>query len=225
MSHQLIRSNFEGVFFDLDGTLADTAPDLAAAANKLRLDRNLEPIAFELLRPAASAGARGLLEVAFGITPEDQNFIEMRDEFLNNYEKALHVHSYLFEGIQELLNQLEKNNVPWGIVTNKIERFTHPFVKSIGLDKGAAAIVSGDTAGKAKPDPAPILLASKLAQVNPENSIYVGDDQRDIVAGKAAGMKTIAATYGYCGHEDPPEAWGADYLVNTPSELINIIFS
>lgn len=190
------QSNFEGVFFDLDGTLADTAPDLAAAANKLRLDRKLDPIAFELLRPAASAGARGLLEVAFGITPEDQNFIELRDEFLNNYEKALHVHSYLFEGIEELLNQLEKNNVPWGIVTNKIERFTNPFVKSIGLDIGAAAIVSGDTAGKAKPDPAPILLASKLAQVNPKQSIYVGDDQRDIVAGKAAGMKTVAATYG-----------------------------
>lgn len=219
------RSNFEGVFFDLDGTLADTAPDLAAAANKLRLDRNLDPIPFELLRPAASAGARGLLAVTFGITPEDNKFIELRDEFLNNYESALHVHSFLFDGIQDLLNELEQQNIPWGIVTNKIERFTNPFVKSIGLDIGACAVISGDTAGQPKPHPAPILLASSLANVAPENSLYVGDDQRDIVAGKAAGMKTVAATYGYCGHEDPPEAWGADYLVNNPSELINIIFS
>ena len=224
MSANISRSNFEGVFFDLDGTLADTAPDLAAAANKLRLDRNLDPIPFELLRPAASAGARGLLAVAFGITPEDKNFIELRDEFLNNYENALHVHSYLFDGVEELLSKLEQQNVPWGIVTNKIERFTNPFVKSIGLDKSAIAVVSGDTTPTPKPHPAPILLASSIAKVLPENSLYVGDDLRDIVAGRAAGMKTVAASYGYCGNEDPPEVWGADYLINTPSELINIIF-
>jgi 2-phosphoglycolate phosphatase len=224
MSVNRSNSNFEGVFFDLDGTLADTAPDLAAAANKLRLDRHLDPIPFELLRPAASSGARGLLAVAFGIGPEDNNFIELRDEFLFNYENALHVHSYLFDGVESLLNQLEQHNIPWGIVTNKIERFTNPFVKSIGLDKGASVIVSGDTTPTPKPHPAPILLASSLAKVSPEKSLYVGDDQRDIVAGRAAGMKTVAASYGYCGHEDPPEAWGADYLVNTPSALINIIF-
>lgn len=225
MSHSSLKPAFESVFFDLDGTLADTAPDLAAAANKLRLDRNLEPVAYELLRPAASAGARGLLEVAFGMTPEHPDFAGLREEFFSNYENALHVHSYLFEGIEELLSMLEAHQIPWGIVTNKQKRFTDPLVKSMGLDVRAHATVSGDTTAHPKPHPLPILHAAELSGVNPARSLYVGDDQRDIVAGKAAGMKTIAATYGYCGHEDPPEAWGADFLVHSPTGLVDIIFS
>lgn len=216
---------FESVFFDLDGTLADTAPDLAAATNKLRLDRQLEPIAYEILRPAASAGARGLIEAAFGFKPDHPEFPVLRDEFFVNYENALHVHSTLFEGIEELLSSLEQHGIPWGIVTNKHQRFTLPLVKSMGLDVRSRATVSGDTTAHPKPHPLPILHAAEISGVNPKRSLYVGDDQRDIVAGKAAGMKTVAATYGYCGHEDPPQAWGADFLVQSPTELINIIFS
>lgn len=219
------KANFESVFFDLDGTLADTAPDLVAAANHLRVVRKLEPLAFEALRGASSAGARGLIESSFGITPEHADFASLRDEFLDNYQKALHVHSDLFEGVEELLDLLNKHQIPWGIVTNKHERFTNPLVKSMGLDLHSSAIVSGDTTQFAKPHPAPILYAAEMSKVNPITSLYVGDDQRDIIAGKAAGMKTVAACYGYCGNDNPPEDWGADYLVNSPMELIDIIFS
>lgn len=220
-----LKANFGSVFFDLDGTLADTAPDLAAAANKLRTDRQLPPLPLEILRPATSAGARGLIQIAFGLTPEDPDFDELKNEFFINYKNALHVHSYIFDEMQTVLELLESHQIPWGIVTNKHERFTTPLVQSMGLDKRAHATVSGDTTEFAKPHPAPILHAAKLSNVNPLESIYVGDDERDIVAGKAAGMKTVAAAYGYCGNETPPNQWGADFLINSPIELIDILFS
>ena len=222
---ELKKANFSSVFFDLDGTLADTAPDLAAAANKLRTDRKLEPIPLEQLRPATSAGARGLIQIAFGLSPEDPEFEALKNEFFINYENALHVHSYIFEEMETVLELLEIHQVPWGIVTNKHQRFTNPLVKSMGLDIRAHATVSGDTTEFAKPHPAPILHAAKLSKVDPKDSIYVGDDERDIIAGKAAGMKTVAAAYGYCGNETPPEDWGADFLVHSPIELIDILFA
>jgi phosphoglycolate phosphatase len=217
-------SPFQGIFFDLDGTLADTAPDLVAATNQLLLTRNLAPKPYEFLRPYASAGARGLLEGAFGIDPEHPEFITLRDEFYGNYEKALMVDSKLFEDMEQLLDQMDQANLPWGIVTNKSERFTNPLVELMGLHTRSASTVSGDTTAYSKPHPEPILHAAKLAKVDPSKSLYVGDDFRDVVAGKAAGMKTVAAAYGYCGCKEPPEAWGADYLVNSPLELIQIIF-
>ena len=218
------RSPYKGVFFDLDGTLADTAPDLVAAANQLLIDRNLEPKPYEVLRPRASAGARGLLLGAFGINTDHPNFIPLRDEFFANYEKALLVHSTLFEGVGSMLNQLEEARIPWGIITNKSERFTHPLTELMGLRQRAISTVSGDTTPHAKPHPAPILHAAKIANVDPSHSIYVGDDIRDVIAGKAAGMQTVAAAYGYCGCEEPPEAWGADFLITHPLELLEIIF-
>jgi len=217
-------SPFQGVFFDLDGTLADTAPDLVAATNQLLLARNLAPKPYEFLRPYASAGARGLLEGAFGIDPEHPDFISLRDEFYGNYEKALMVDSKLFEDMEQLLDRMDQANLSWGIVTNKSERFTNPLVELMGLHTRSASTVSGDTTAYSKPHPEPILHAAKLAKVDPSKSLYVGDDFRDVVAGKAAGMKTVAAAYGYCGCKEPPEAWGADYLVNSPLELIQIIF-
>jgi len=218
------NSPFQGVFFDLDGTLADTAPDLVAATNQLLLARNLAPKPYEFLRPYASAGARGLLEGAFGIDPEHPDFISLRDEFYGNYEKALMVDSKLFEDMEQLLDRMDQANLSWGIVTNKSERFTNPLVELMGLHTRSASTVSGDTTAYSKPHPEPILHAAKLAKVDPSKSLYVGDDFRDVVAGKAAGMKTVAAAYGYCGCKEPPEAWGADYLVNSPLELMQIIF-
>ena len=219
-----LASPYKGVFFDLDGTLADTAPDLVAAANQLLIARNLAPKQYEILRPCASAGARGLIGGAFGIDPDHPDFIPLRDEFFANYEKALLVNSVLFEGVEHLLDQLDGAKLPWGIVTNKSERFTNPLTHLMGLRQRAASTVSGDTPPYSKPHPEPILHATRIANIDPTSSVYVGDDIRDIVAGKAAGMKTIAAAYGYCGCEEPPEAWGADYLVRHPKELLEIIF-
>jgi phosphoglycolate phosphatase len=217
-------SPYNGIFFDLDGTLADTAPDLVAAANQLLITRNLPAMQYEVLRPRASAGARGLIKGAFGIDTDHPDFIPLRDEFFSNYEKALLVNSIIFDGIDHLLDQLDSAKLPWGIVTNKSERFTNPLTELMGLRQRAVSTVSGDTTSHSKPHPEPILHAARLANIDPTKSVYVGDDIRDIVAGKAAGMKTIAAAYGYCGCEEPPEAWGADYLVYHPKELLEIIF-
>ncbi len=216
-------SPFSGVFFDLDGTLADTAPDLVAAANQLLVARQLSPMPYEVLRPRASAGARGLIRGAFGIDPEHPDFMVLRDEFFANYEKALLVDSVIFDGVDHLLDQLDQAKLPWGIVTNKSERFTNPLTDLMGLRQRAISTVSGDTTPYSKPHPEPILHAARMANIDPSKSVYVGDDIRDIVAGKAAGMKTIAAAYGYCGCDEPPEAWGADYLVRHPLELLEII--
>ncbi len=219
-----LASPYKGVFFDLDGTLADTAPDLVAATNQLLIARNLVPKQYAVLRPCASAGARGLIGGAFGIDPEHPDFISLRDEFFENYEKALYINSVLFEGMDHVLRQLDDAKLPWGIVTNKSERFTNPLTDLMGLRQRAVSTVSGDTTAYSKPHPEPILHAARVANIDPSRSLYVGDDIRDIVAGKAAGMKTIAAAYGYCGCEEPPEAWGADYLVRHPKELLEIIF-
>ena len=224
MSQSQHQSPYHGVFFDLDGTLADTAPDLVAATNQLLSARNLPLKPYEQLRPCASAGARGLIGGAFGIDTKHPDFIPLRDEFFANYEKALFVHSKLFEGMEHLLNQLESAQLPWGIVTNKSERFTNPLVDLMGLSKRSISTVSGDTTPHSKPHPEPILHAARIANLDPNKSLYVGDDIRDIIAGRAAGMKTVAAAYGYCGCEEPPEAWGADFIIQTPQELLQIIF-
>lgn len=219
-----LASPYQGVFFDLDGTLADTAPDLVAATNKLLLARKLDPKPYEFLRPYASAGARGLLEGAFGIATDHPDFIPLRDEFFANYEKALLVESKLFEDMDHLLEQMDQAGLPWGIVTNKSQRFTVPLVELLGLHKRSVSTVSGDTTPHSKPHPEPILHAARAANIDPSKSIYVGDDIRDVLAGKAAGMQTVAAAYGYCGCKEPPEAWGADYVIHTPLELLKIIF-
>lgn len=224
MTKSASYSPFQGVFFDLDGTLADTAPDLVAATNQLLIARNLTPKPYEFLRPYASAGARGLLEGAFGIHPDHPDFISLRDEFFGNYEKALLVESKLFDEMHHLLDEMDSAKLPWGIVTNKSARFTNPLIDLMGLGQRAIATVSGDTTPHSKPHPEPILHAARLANIDPTKSIYVGDDIRDVVAGKAAGMKTVAAAYGYCGCKEPPEAWGADYIIYQPLELLPILF-
>jgi N-acetyl-D-muramate 6-phosphate phosphatase len=211
----------QAILFDLDGTLADTAPDLAHAANKLRTKRGLAPVAYESLRPVASAGARGLIGVAFGIGPEDKDYAALRDEFLMNYRTAIAVDSTLFAGVDDLLLHLEHDGITWGIVTNKIEQLTSLLVPQIGLDH-AKCVVSGDTTGFAKPHPAPLLEACKRIGIAAERCWYVGDDLRDVQAGHAAGMTTIAAGWGYCG-DLPPVQWQADAIADTPRDLLQFI--
>ena len=219
------KALYEGVFFDLDGTLADTAPDLVAAANLLRTKRNLNPLPYEVLRPRASAGARGLIFGAFGLDKDHPEFEELRLEFLANYERNICVNTTLFDGMSQVLDDLESNAITWGIVTNKSERLTHPLLNLMNLAQRSQAIIGGDTTPFAKPHPAPILKAAEICSVNPLNCIYVGDDLRDIEAGKAAGMKTVAAAYGYCGCDEHISEWGADHIIQHPSELSAILLA
>ncbi|HEY4372024.1 MAG TPA: HAD-IA family hydrolase [Burkholderiales bacterium] len=208
------------VLFDLDGTLADTAPDLAGALNKMRADRGLEPMPLEPLRRMASSGARGLVGVGFGIKPGDSGYEEMKTEFLDNYQSALYVHSKLFDGIEQLLADLEARDLRWGVVTNKASRFTTPLAQLIGFTGRATCVVAGDTTPHAKPHPAPLLHAAELCKVAPGECIYVGDDLRDVQAGRAAGMKTLAVTWGYLGDGEPVGRWGADAVIATPPEVL-----
>jgi 2-phosphoglycolate phosphatase len=211
------------VLFDLDGTLADTAPDLAAAVNRLRVARGLAPTPYEILRPVASAGARGLIGAAFGLKPGDDEYEGLRIEFLDNYEASIAAESGLFDGIPALLTSLQEYRSSWGIVTNKAARFTNLLVPQIGLQH-AQCIVSGDTTPHSKPHPEPLLEAARRLAVAPEECWYVGDDLRDIQAGHAAGMMTIAAAWGYCGHAEP-KTWGAHALVDSPQDLLALIRS
>src|SRR5690606_4558637 len=191
----------------LDGTLADTAPDLAAAVNQLRRARGLQPTPYEQLRPVASAGARGLIGVAFGLKPGDDEYEALRVAFLDNYAAAIATHSKLFDGIADLLQELEQRGIRWGIVTNKQAYFTDLLVPQIGLAH-AACVISGDTTPHPKPHPAPLLEAARRMELPPQDCWYVGDDLRDIQAGHAAEMQTIAAAWGYCGDSEPV-AWQA----------------
>lgn len=211
------------ILFDLDGTLADTAPDLAEAVNQLRAERGLAPTPYEQLRPVASAGARGLIGAAFGVKPDDAGYEELRVAFLNNYAARLVVKSSLFHGVTELLTQLQARGLAWGIVTNKASRFTDPLVPQIGLGH-AGCVVSGDTTAHTKPHPAPLYEAASRLQLAPHECWYVGDDLRDIQAGRAAGMPTVAAAWGYCGHVEP-ESWQADALLHEPLHLLDLITS
>jgi phosphoglycolate phosphatase len=209
------------VLFDLDGTLADTAPDLAHAVNKMRLDRGMDATPYELLRPMASAGARGLIGVAFGIQPGDAEFEAMRIEFLANYEAQIADQTVLFEDIVALLAKIASNHQQWGIVTNKPLRYTDALLPLIGLAHAACSI-SGDTTPHAKPHPEPLFEAARRLQLAPEQCWYVGDDLRDIQAGKAAGMPTIAAGWGYCGITEPAN-WNADFVAGNPREIIELL--
>lgn len=213
------------VLFDLDGTLADTAPDLAGAVNRMRSARSLAPVPLDELRPLASHGARGLVGHAFGVTPQDAGFEELRQEFFREYASALCVQSALFPEMPETLEKLDAAGVRWGIVTNKIARFTEPLVEALGLAARAACVVSGDTTPHAKPHPAPLLHALESTRIGADAACYVGDDLRDVEAGRAAGMRTVVARYGYLGNGVPCESWGADHIIGAPPELIALIQS
>ena len=208
------------VLFDLDGTLIDSAPDLAAAANAMRVVRGLEPLPLAALRPMVGTGARGMVGLAFAVAPGDGHFDALRDEFLERYQSALLVHTAVFADVAPVLDRLDEAGVRWGIVTNKAARFTQPVVEGLGLNLRAVVVISGDTTPHAKPHPAPLLEAARRAGSEPARCVYIGDDHRDIVAGQAAGMSTLAAAWGYLGHGEPIEAWGAHAVLPEPAALL-----
>jgi phosphoglycolate phosphatase len=216
------RFAVRAVLFDLDGTLADTAPDLGGAVNRMRERRGLAPLPIERLRPVASSGARGMLAAGLGKTPADADYDMLREEFLAEYERALDVQTRLFDGIHDLLRTLREVGVDWGIVTNKAMRFTAPVVAGLGLG-GAGVVIAGDSTPHAKPHPAPLLAACERLAVAPDACVYVGDDRRDIEAARAAGMPSIAAAWGYLGELGDVHAWQADAIVAHPAALLPLL--
>lgn len=213
----------DAVLFDLDGTLIDSAPDLGAAVDQMRVSRGLPSLALDTYRPMAGAGARGMLSVAFGMTPQDPLFIAMREEFFSNYEQCMTQRTYAFDGVAEMIQSLCQVGMQWGVVTNKSARFTEPLTRGMPLFASAGAVVSGDTTPHAKPHPAPLLEAARRMGVEPARCIYVGDDERDIQAGLAAGMGTVAADYGYLGDKADTAAWGAHARIKSPQELLQLL--
>lgn len=209
----------EAVLFDLDGTLADTAPDMARTVNAMRATRGLAPVEPSLVRPHVSKGARGMICSAFGMTTEDPDFMPMREEFLEIYGREPCVDTVLFPGMEELLDSLEADGIAWGVVTNKFERFARPILASLGIAERAAAIVGGDTCPRPKPFPDPLLFAAEIIGVAPQSTLYVGDDERDVQAARAAGMPVIVAGYGYLGDGTPPTEWDADAIVDSASGI------
>jgi 2-phosphoglycolate phosphatase len=219
---ELYGSEYNAVLFDLDGTLVDTAPDMVAVLQKMQQDYGIDPISYELGRSVVSNGAIGLLTEGFPeieIEPGD----ELHQQYLELYAEVICEDSRVFDGLAELLDELDDNSCPWGIVTNKPEQLTLPLLEALGLMRRSACVISGDTLSVRKPDPAPLLLACDLIGVDPDASIYIGDAERDIEAGSRAGMATIAANYGYITDNDDPREWGADVIAMTPEELAQIV--
>ena len=216
-----MSASLRGVLFDLDGTLIDSAPDLAGAANRLRAEHGLAPLPLETLRPMVGSGARGMVGVAFGVAPGDPRFEALRDAFLAHYEAGLLERTQPFDGVLDMLCALEADGIAWGIVTNKATRFTLPIVAGLGLSQRAVVVVCGDTTPHSKPHPEPLLHAARALGLAPEHVAYVGDDLRDAQAARAAGMPMLAATWGYLGLGEPVHEWGADALVDKPSQLLD----
>jgi phosphoglycolate phosphatase len=218
-----VSSPYALVLFDLDGTLIDSAPDLGGTMNDMRFERGLPRLPIDDLRPMVGAGARGMLLLGLGIESTHESFAGLRTEFLDSYERRSSRLTHVFPAVAPVLTAIEAANLPWGIVTNKMERLTIPLVRALGLDVRAAAVVSGDTTPHAKPHPAPLLEAALRAGVEPAACIYVGDDHRDIVAGRAAGMATVAVRWGYLGQGEKIENWGADFVIDEPSQLLKLL--
>ncbi len=218
-------TGIKAVLFDLDGTLIDSAPDLGAAADKMRVERGLASFPLENYRHMAGAGARGMLSIAFGMTPDHADYERMREEFFVNYENCMTERTYAFDGVMELIAALAGRGLPWGVVTNKSSRFTLPLTRGMALFAGARTIVSGDTTPHAKPHPEPLFEAARQLALEPAQCLYVGDDERDIVAGLAAGMGTVAATYGYLGSNADTLKWGAHARIDSPLELLGLLQS
>ena len=208
------------VLFDLDGTLADSAGDLAGALNCVRAEAGLPPLPVAAVRAHASSGARGMLLAGMGVTADDPRYTSLRESFLNHYAARLAHTTHLFEGVDTLLAHLTRNGFRWGIVTNKHARFTGPVTAALALTERAGVIVSGDTTAHAKPHPAPLLHAAAVLQCAPGQCVYVGDDRRDIEAGIAAGMATLAAAYGYVGTEGDCANWAATGVIARPIDVL-----
>jgi N-acetyl-D-muramate 6-phosphate phosphatase len=212
------------VLFDLDGTLIDSAPDLGAAADKMRVDRGMPSLPAAQYRPMAGAGARGMVKVAFGLDPDHPEFETLKAEFLDNYEQAMTVHTRVFDAVPELIGELLQRGLQWGVVTNKAMRFTAPLTAAMPLFASASSIVGGDSTPHAKPHPEPLLMAARQIGVSPDQCLYVGDDERDMVAGRSAGMITVAAQYGYLGQKINVKEWPADAHIEAPLDLLRLVW-
>jgi 2-phosphoglycolate phosphatase len=222
MSQRVFRG-VRAVLFDLDGTLIDSAPDLGAAADLMRVSRGLPSLPLIHYRPMAGAGARGMLKLALDIDPEHLDYETLKQEFLGLYEVNMTERTQAFEGVDQLIGALAQAGLPWGVVTNKAQRFTLPLTRSMRLFDGAATVISGDTTPHAKPHPEPLFEAARRLGLAPADCLYVGDDERDIQAGQAAGMPTVAACYGYLGQKGDVAAWGADAELSYPLQLLTLL--
>lgn len=217
------RDSVKAVLFDLDGTFADTAPDLAAALNHVRACRDLPPLPLEVLRPQASHGSAGLLKVGMNVTPDTPGYGALRDIFLEHYANHICIHTRLFSGMAELVAGLEQRSIPWGIVTNKPHLYTRPLMQALSYADRAACLVSGDTCSNAKPHPEPMLKACKIINVSPEHCLYLGDDLRDMQAANAALMRGVIARYGYISSDAALETWHAHAIIDNPVELLSLL--
>lgn len=218
-----VFANIDAILFDLDGTLIDSAPDLGAAVDQMRVSRGMASLPLDTYRPLAGSGARGMLAVAFGMTPEDPLFDAMREEFFSNYEQCMTQRTYAFDGVAEMIHNIGLAGLQWGVVTNKSARFAEPLTRGMPLFDTAGTVISGDTTPHAKPHPAPLLEAARRLGLEPARCIYVGDDERDIVAGLAAGMGTVAADYGYLGDKADTATWGAHARIKSPDALLQLL--
>lgn len=216
----MTRLRVRAVLFDLDGTLADSAPGLADAVNDMRLARGLSPLPLSALRPAVGSGARGMIGTAFGLVAGEPGYDALRDEFLTRYESRLLEKTRLFDEVQALLAALEARGLAWGIVTNKALRFAEPMSRALGLVPRTPVLVGGDSTAHTKPHPAPLLEAATRLALPPGQCMYVGDDLRDMQAGRAAGMGTLAAAWGYLGHGADIATWPADFVLPGPMALL-----
>ena len=211
------------VLFDLDGTLIDSAPDLGAAADEMRTRRGMASKPMAEYRPHVGSGARGMLQVAFGMDAQHPEYEGHKDEFFALYEKCMTNRTRLFDDVDLLVASLMERGLSWGVVTNKAQRFTGPITLSMGLFDSASAVISGDTTAHAKPHPEPLLEAARRMSLLPAQCIYVGDDERDIRAGRSAGMWTVAARYGYLGAGADVASWGADAEVSSPLQVLQLL--
>ena len=223
MSQARVTPRLQAVLFDLDGTLVDSAPDLAGAANDMRRLRGLDPLGYDDLRRMAGSGARGMLARAFDMAPGQPGYEPLRDEFHDLYEQRMLRETALFAAVRPVLDALDQRGLAWGIVTNKALRFASPLTTALGLWPRARVLVAGDTTPHTKPHPAPLLEAARQLAVPAACCTYVGDDHRDMRAARAAGMGAIAAAWGYLGAGALPHDWGADVVLDEPGELLQFL--
>jgi N-acetyl-D-muramate 6-phosphate phosphatase len=219
----MVFRGIRAVLFDLDGTLIDSAPDLGSAANAMLVRRGRDAIPLDRYRALAGSGARGMLHVAFDTDPSQRDFEPLKQEFFSEYQACLTATTMAFDGVSDMLLSLRQAGLPWGVVTNKGERFTGPLIHAMGLFDTAATVISGDTTPHAKPHPEPLFEAARRLDLPPSACLYVGDDLRDIQAGRAAGMKTVAALYGYLGLGADVSSWGADASISSPADLLQLL--
>jgi phosphoglycolate phosphatase len=213
------------VLFDMDGTLLDTAPDFIAICQAMLAERGFPPVADKLIRDEISGGAKAMVAATFAMSPNAEEFEPLRLEFLERYQRDCAVHSRLFDGMAELLADIESANLIWGVVTNKPVRFAQPIMEQLGLSQRSAVLICPDHVTNSKPDPEPLTLACKMLNLDPASVLFVGDDLRDIESGRDAGTKTAAVRYGYIHPNDNPDHWGADVVVDHPLELRKVLDS